>query len=200
MRILVALALVLLLSACNTADDPRPTAEQSPSPGATTQSTTSAPELEPTIDVEPLPSPSGWSPRPQTVGEGDEPDTPWATERDVEEAMAIWASYACVERSSMPTPSRVTEGAFTTQAGDDAVVEVIEFSTASDGTAFVTGYVDGSIACETAQPVSDRVLVRDIAGSTWTEVLVEDGTTITMVIVSAELSAEEAAGVAQNVA
>lgn len=197
MRSVVIVALALLLSACSGVDGS--TDEQPPSPGSSTSRTTPAPDLEPTVDVEPLPSPSGWSPRPQSVDDDAEPDTPWATERDVEEAMAIWASYACIDRSALPTPVRVLEGAFTTDRGDEAVVEVIEFAAEAEATSFGTDYTQGSLDCGTARRVADNVLARDIAELTWTEILVPREQTLTLVIISTELSAEEAEDVANSV-
>lgn len=185
----------MLLAACTANGDvpttrashaPDPPASADPSPSATTS-------LDPTVDPTSLPSLSGWSPRSQTVGEGTEPDTPWATERDVDEVLEIWASYACVEASHLPRPARVLEGAFADVDGRPAVVERLEFDEGGDvGRAFTVAYADASVACGTATRIGDHGLRREIQGSVWSEVLLADESGVTMAVIQADLDEDAA--------
>ncbi len=161
----------------------------------TTSSVAPDPGPTPTVDTSSLPSVSGWSQRPQTVDEeAASPDVAWASERDVEEIMQIWASYACTDRSELPTPGRVVEGAFSTPDGAAAVVEVVSFDGEADASSFVSSYLAGSVDCG-ATAVSADAVSRPIDGDVWTEIVTATGSTAYITVVQQELDADEVAAI-----
>jgi len=200
--VMAAVAASIALVGCQGGGDVMPSPSEpsvSPSSVAPSVVTTSPaapdPGPTPTVDTSSLPSVSGWSQRPQTVDEeAASPDVAWASERDVEEIMQIWASYACTDRSQLPTPGRVVEGAFTTPDGAPAVVEVVSFDDEADASSFVSSYLAGSVDCG-ATAVSDDAVARPIDGDVWTEIVTAAGPTAHVTVVQQELDADEVAAI-----
>lgn len=201
--ILGSLATALALVGCTSGNQPVPTPQTpvrvTPTGAPATHASVpasgqeSGPAPTPTVDPSALPSVKGWSQRPQTVDpEAPSADTAWASERDVDDIMAIWASYACAEGSSLPAPRRVLEGSFHTEEGYAAIVEVATFNSGADAKAFRRRYLTGSQDCG-ATRITDDALTRPIDGSTWTEVLILAGGSMKLVVVEHKL---DPAGVA----
>ncbi len=196
MRVIGALAVVTLAVSGCTPEAPRPPAATSPapSPSATAQPTrdpTPSPPA-PTVDVSTLPSPSGWTPRPQTVDPtADRPDTAWAEERDVDEVMAVLASFACRDPGSLPLPERIVEATYYDSQGRNVVVERIEFAQSSQAEDFARQYLSGSVGCG-AEPRGPSALHRAIDGQSWTEVVTVEDRVAQLITVQASLTRSEA--------
>lgn len=181
MRYLSAVTLCLLLVSCT------PESPVAPTLAPDTPSSTAEPQ--PTVDVSRLPSPSGWSPRPQQPGDG-ESEIPWADQRDVGELLAILESYACLEAGALPKPASATEGAYDLPTGEPAVLEALEFPSADRAEKFADAYLSGSLGCGATRLGGDALL-RDIDGQMWTEVVLVDGSSLILATIQGELVAAE---------
>lgn len=185
-----ALSLAALVAVAGCTPGPEPSAPVSPTPTPSVAASAS-PDPTPTVDTSAVPQPSGWEPRPQDVDDVPGIDTAWATERDVEDVMAIVASFACVEAGELPHPTRVLEGTYRLPDGADAVVEVLEFGDPATVAEFAAAYEKASLDCG-AEAVAPGVLSRDVAGAPWTEAIVTRDGAALLGMVSGALDAQQA--------
>lgn len=181
MRYLPALTLCVLLVSCSP--------EPSPSLPVTSPSTSEVATPQPTVDVSSLPSPQGWSPRPQ-VSAAQEAEAPWADQRDIDELLAILESYACLKPGALPEPASAIEGTYELPTGEPAVLEVMEFASQGQPEAFADMYVAGSLGCGAAS-IGEGGLQRDVDGAKWTEIVVVGRTKLTLATIQRELSGSE---------
>jgi hypothetical protein len=164
-----------------------------PPPAVTRPAPSSAGEL--TADS--LPAPPGWRTiaRKGGVEEGYKGNGTWVHARDPRYAASDVISLGCTEvtRDDYADPTGALEGTYTKNKGDAGVGLALQFASSSKAAAFFDLYVRQVRACRgAAAPLQAEVIASDLGlidrrsypDGEWTEVARQQGSRVTLVILS----------------
>lgn len=108
--------------------------------------------------------------------------------------MQIWASYACTDRSGLPSPGRVVGGPSAPLTAPRQWWRSSPSTTRPTPRRSCRATLAGSVDCG-ASAVSADAVARPIDGDVWTEIVTAKGSTAHVTVVQLELDADEVAAI-----